>query len=690
MAGTVSTVHLTADGSEVTKTFRQIEISAETASKKIQNNIEKAAQGGNNFNAVLDRMEKSLKGIATIGATGGALYAIGNYMLASSRAAAEEEVSLKKLDAVLKATSYSAGLGSERIKGFADEMQRLTFFDDGAIRDASSVLLTFRNISGSTFEAALASAMDMNTVLGGDLQSSALQLGKALNDPIQGINALRRAGVSFTAEQKNQIEGLVRSNNLFEAQQIILQELNQEFGGSAQAVLDSHNGRLNTMADSWETLQEAIGGYLNDSRTTSGVIVGITSAIDRQTDAFERHTGAIYGVLTAVDALSEGLFMSARGWGMIFENAGKAANSPFFRAMMQASGMPVDILSPREQPAGEKAPFSFGGGSPGGRGATRDFGSPVSGGGGKGTGVKLGGGPFDTLGFAAMGFSARAGMMGNPNEIYQGNINRMAGMFGSEGGALSERDMQVQRDDAAEAVKIWQDVEAQRIRNTTEGFEQRKALSDLFYEQDRRLMVERYGEGSETVRALADQHVQEMISIDQEMNQAMRDNARYTSQYWAETFYQMGESAHWSLQRILDDLAQIARHKALTSLFEVGIGLLTGGGGGGLVGMAIKGISSIFRADGGPVNAGNPYVVGERRPELFVPKTSGFIYPTVPAASKVPQMAGNTVNHVNFSMTFSPAEKREMLEMSDTQLALKLIRIARDDRRVVKALTGKS
>ncbi len=34
-----------------------------------------------------------------------------------------------------------------------------------------------------------------------------------------------------------------------------------------------------------------------------------------------------------------------------------------------------------------------------------------------------------------------------------------------------------------------------------------------------------------------------------------------------------------------------------------------------------------FRAAGGPVSAGTPYIVGERGPELFMPRTSGSIYP---------------------------------------------------------------
>lgn len=42
-----------------------------------------------------------------------------------------------------------------------------------------------------------------------------------------------------------------------------------------------------------------------------------------------------------------------------------------------------------------------------------------------------------------------------------------------------------------------------------------------------------------------------------------------------------------------------------------------------------------YRAEGGPVTAGQPYVVGEKRPELFVPHTDGHIVPFVPAGAQM-------------------------------------------------------
>jgi hypothetical protein len=63
------------------------------------------------------------------------------------------------------------------------------------------------------------------------------------------------------------------------------------------------------------------------------------------------------------------------------------------------------------------------------------------------------------------------------------------------------------------------------------------------------------------------------------------------------------------------------------------INILSGGKFGSSFGDSLGAIGSIFggfRAGGGPVSAGKAYVVGEKRPELFVPSTAGYIMPNVP------------------------------------------------------------
>lgn len=49
--------------------------------------------------------------------------------------------------------------------------------------------------------------------------------------------------------------------------------------------------------------------------------------------------------------------------------------------------------------------------------------------------------------------------------------------------------------------------------------------------------------------------------------------------------------------------------------------------GGGVISGVSNFVGDIFRADGGPVSAGSPYIVGERGPEMFVPSSMGSIVP---------------------------------------------------------------
>jgi phage-related minor tail protein len=125
------------------------------------------------------------------------------------------------------------------VSDLATSISRKTGMDDEAIQSGENLLLTFTNIHNETgrgnqiFTRATRTIADMSAALGQDTKSSAIQLGKALNDPIKGVTALQRVGVSFTQSQRDQIKTLVESGNTLDAQKMILRELRKEFGGSA-------------------------------------------------------------------------------------------------------------------------------------------------------------------------------------------------------------------------------------------------------------------------------------------------------------------------------------------------------------------------------------------------------------------------------------------------------------------------
>ena len=173
-----------------------------------------------------------------------------------------QEKAVAQVQAGLESTGNKVGYTLEELKTKASAIQKETLFGDEAIlKDVTSVLLTFTNITGQTFDKAQVAVADLATRMGTDLKAASVQLGKALNDPIKGVTALRKVGVSFTASQQDMIKSLVESGKLQEAQTIILKEMNMEFGGSAKAAAEADGG-FTQLQNSVGDAKEMLGSVL--------------------------------------------------------------------------------------------------------------------------------------------------------------------------------------------------------------------------------------------------------------------------------------------------------------------------------------------------------------------------------------------------------------------------------------------
>lgn len=196
---------------------------------------------------------------ATTAAVAGGLYALNSVVKDSIALAIVQEEAEAKLAGVLRATGEAAGFTIIELKEMASGLQEVTTVGDEVALSAMSILATFKEIKGDAFRDATKAAIDMSAVLGQDLNSSVLQIGKALNDPIKGMTALSRAGVSFTEEQKQQVKVLQQSGRMYEAQQIILKELASEFGGVAEALRGTFKGAVTSAGNAFGDLKEEIG-----------------------------------------------------------------------------------------------------------------------------------------------------------------------------------------------------------------------------------------------------------------------------------------------------------------------------------------------------------------------------------------------------------------------------------------------
>lgn len=174
------------------------------------------------------------------------------------KAGEETLVTEAKVAGVLRATGNAAGYTVGQLSQMSNEFSRLTGVDDEVILNAEAILATFRQVGREVFPEATQAALDMSAVMGQDLQSSITMIGKALNDPIAGLTALKKVGVTFNDEQERTIKNLVASNDLMGAQQVIMKELQSEFGGTAQRMEEAGSGSKR-LGNSWDNLQAELG-----------------------------------------------------------------------------------------------------------------------------------------------------------------------------------------------------------------------------------------------------------------------------------------------------------------------------------------------------------------------------------------------------------------------------------------------
>ncbi len=162
---------------------------------------------------------------------------------------AREEQAIFQLEQRIRTTGGVAGRSAEQIRDLAASLQETTTFGNEATIEMANLLLTFTNIRTEVLDQAIPAVQDVATAMGTDLRSAALQVGKALNDPISGLGGLSRAGIQFTADQKAVIRELVETGRIAEAQKKILAEFATQMGGSAQAAARGFSGALKQLGN---------------------------------------------------------------------------------------------------------------------------------------------------------------------------------------------------------------------------------------------------------------------------------------------------------------------------------------------------------------------------------------------------------------------------------------------------------
>ena len=219
-------------------------------------------------------------------------------------AAVESQKVTAQTEAVIKSMGGVAGVTSKQVADLSTALSLKTGVDDELIQSGQNVLLTFGNVQNAVgngpkvFDRATTAALDMSVALGTDMSSASMQIGKALNDPIDGIAKLGRAGIQFTDEQKETIRTLQEGGDMAGAQAVMLAELERQFGGSAEAQATAGD----KLKVAWGNIQEQLGEKLLPvfERVATFLADNLPGAMKWAEDAFARIQPVIATMVASV------------------------------------------------------------------------------------------------------------------------------------------------------------------------------------------------------------------------------------------------------------------------------------------------------------------------------------------------------------------------------------------------------
>jgi hypothetical protein len=260
-----------------------------------------------------DKFRVSIKSLAIPATATFAAISVG--LMSTVKAAEEAQVANKRLQNVLNQMGY--GEATKRVLDYADSLSKQIGKEDESIKLVQAKLATFKNLTATinttngAFDRATKAAFDLSAAGFGEAEQSATALGKALQDPIKGITALSRSGVTFTDVEKQKIKALVESGKLLEAQDVLLKAIESQVGGTAEATATASE----KMSVRFGEMKEAIGNQLLPAfERIAPVIEKVFNFIAVNSDVFIVLAGVIAATTAAVIALNIALALNPFTW----------------------------------------------------------------------------------------------------------------------------------------------------------------------------------------------------------------------------------------------------------------------------------------------------------------------------------------------------------------------------------------
>jgi hypothetical protein len=195
---------------------------------------------------------------------------------------AQDEMAL--LENAVRATGGAAGRTVAQLDDMSVALQRTSRFSDEAAKGGLSRLVAYTSIQGAIFDRAAQAAVDFATAYRTDVTQAAESVGKALEYPEKGMQALQRQGFRLTEEQERLVKSLVATGEKAKAQEVVLGVLEEGMRGAALASRNTLGGALDALTNEFSNLfevsKDASSGIVGALNSLANALPGIATKFD--------------------------------------------------------------------------------------------------------------------------------------------------------------------------------------------------------------------------------------------------------------------------------------------------------------------------------------------------------------------------------------------------------------------------
>ena len=253
---------------------------------RLNRGFDKTGRSSKRFASDLKQGNTELKAFtsaakAAAASLGGLLAAgsVGSLFSSAIKESEQSQRNLLRTEQLILSTGRTGQATADQLRTQAQELARATLASTEDIMQAQQILMTFKNVGIDAFDEVTERALDLASVTGVNVTSAMTQIAKALEQPIQGINAMTRSGVSFSQSQKDLIKDLVETGRQAEAQRIILDELANQYGGVAKNESKGLAGAQDGLAQSVQEAKLALAEKLGLMKSAESFYKSADSAV---------------------------------------------------------------------------------------------------------------------------------------------------------------------------------------------------------------------------------------------------------------------------------------------------------------------------------------------------------------------------------------------------------------------------